>query len=198
MIAPHASGTTATGTEPGAGDPRVAARYRAIKGTHDSALWCYRKAREQVAAADRLAFRRWCAEMGFTLSMIGHQAACALAIAEDERAARVGRRHRQGRQRRRLVGGGVVLGVASTGEIAVGSSVLFTYNCDQSDGSAHAHLRGRSPSIVTIVRLCEVEPGWECSSRSERDDAAMPWVYTVRFPDGLEDDAFEDELSEAA
>ena len=76
-----------------------------------------------------------------------------------------------------------------------GTRVCSTYNCDMSDSSEHVDLRDRSPAYVTVVELMEPEPGWEASTRAERDEAAMPFVYTIKFDDGFKHDAFEDELT---
>ncbi len=81
------------------------------------------------------------------------------------------------------------------GRYTDGAQMLFTYNCDMSDGSAHVEWRNRSPQIVTVIARCEPDEGWEESTLEERDEAAMPWSYTVRWDDGFEGDVFEDELA---
>lgn len=81
-----------------------------------------------------------------------------------------------------------------TGRWLIGSVAQFTYNCDTSDNSSHVDLRDRSPAHVVVIGPPDVEPGWEHSTVEERDAACMPWVYPIRFEDGYESAAFEDEL----
>jgi hypothetical protein len=57
----------------------TATRYRTLRLDGARALWSYRTAREQVRQREALAFRRWCAEFGFALSMIGVAAMSAEA-----------------------------------------------------------------------------------------------------------------------
>lgn len=76
-----------------------------------------------------------------------------------------------------------------------GTRMVFKYNCDMSDTSCHVELRDRSPAYVTVVELTPPEPGWENSTLEERDAAAMPFVYTIKWNDGFTHGAFEDELT---
>jgi hypothetical protein len=86
-------------------------------------------------------------------------------------------------------------GRMDNGRFVDGSRLLFAYNCDRSDASAHVAWHDRSGQSVTVVGRYDVDVGWESSTRAERVDAAMPWVYLVRWDDGFEGGAFEDELT---
>lgn len=46
--------------------------------------------------------------------------------------------------------------------------------------------------MLGVVDDCE--PAALDMSREEREDAALPLVYQVQFPDGTEEDVFEEEL----
>lgn len=81
-----------------------------------------------------------------------------------------------------------------TGLIPSGALRIFVYNCDMSDSSDHVDHRDRSGQVVEVIGLPDWEPGWEASTRDERDDEAMPWVYPIRFSDGHIGGAFEDEI----
>jgi hypothetical protein len=74
-----------------------------------------------------------------------------------------------------------------------GSSAWFEYHCNESDESPDAPAWHRSHQQVTVLAEGEHD-GWPGSTYDERVDAGQPKVYSVRFPDGLEWTAFEDEL----
>lgn len=85
--------------------------------------------------------------------------------------------------------------------IPQGSRRWFEYHCWESDASQDAELWYRSHSPVTVLGLARNERGelamesmgfgW---SFTERGEAGVPLVYTVRFDDGFEADVTEDEL----
>ena len=76
-----------------------------------------------------------------------------------------------------------------------GESAWFEYHCWESSESYDAQAWYHSHQRVTVVSLQENDSAG--MTRAERDDAGMPYTYTVRFSDGLEWCAFEDELSES-
>lgn len=75
-----------------------------------------------------------------------------------------------------------------------GDQPWFEYHCFESDESADAPAWYRSHQKVTVLSMDENDSAG--MTRAERDEAGMPFTYTVRFKDGLEWDVFEDELSE--
>lgn len=68
---------------------------------------------------------------------------------------------------------------------------LFEYHCWESSQSSDAELWYRSHQRVTVLRI--VEPGVG-RTFMERCEAGNPRVFRIRFEDGFEGDAFEDEL----
>lgn len=73
----------------------------------------------------------------------------------------------------------------------IGSRHWFEYHCNESHDSPDAKVWYHSHQQVTVIGLdCEVL----CKTREERDESGHPLVYKVRFDDGLEWGAFEDEL----
>lgn len=79
---------------------------------------------------------------------------------------------------------------------AVGETAWFEYHCNESPESPDAPAWYRSHQQVTVVAGPECNDGAGLS-RAERDECGQPFTYTVRFSDGLEWCAFEDELSES-
>lgn len=77
----------------------------------------------------------------------------------------------------------------------IGAELWFEYHCNESLGSPDAPAWLRSHQRVTVLAV-EVNDA-AGMSLDERIEAALPLTYTVRFPDGLEGCAFEDELSES-
>lgn len=73
-----------------------------------------------------------------------------------------------------------------------GDHAWFEYHCFESDASLDAVVWHHSQQVVTVLREAEHDGGW--GSLDERAEAGTPKVYRVRFADGLEYDAFEDEL----
>jgi hypothetical protein len=80
-----------------------------------------------------------------------------------------------------------------------GQRATFTYSFapdPASDISARlAHRTGQVVEVLSEEDADKVRP--EMPTLTERMDAGMPICYRVRFPDGHEDSAFEDELTEA-
>ncbi len=77
-----------------------------------------------------------------------------------------------------------------------GEEAWFEYHCLESNKSNDAELWHRSHQEVTVLGVegpPNAEP-WEGTTWHERADAAMPKTYRVRFPDGHEGAAWEDEL----
>lgn len=76
-----------------------------------------------------------------------------------------------------------------------GEVAWFEYHCNESLDSTDARAWLRSHQRVTIVgRDPSRDDAWEGSSIDERIEEGCQKVYRVRFVDGLEWDAFEDEL----
>lgn len=79
-----------------------------------------------------------------------------------------------------------------------GTQAVFTYSLAPDPTSeVSARLAHRSGTPVTV--LAEQDPDGvraELPTLRERADAAALLTYRVRFADGHEDDAFEDELAE--
>lgn len=78
----------------------------------------------------------------------------------------------------------------------VGSRPYFEYHCWESPQSLDAPAWRRSHQRVTVLAVEENDSAG--MTRAERDEAAMPFTYQVRFPDGVEWTAFEDELLASA
>lgn len=84
-----------------------------------------------------------------------------------------------------------------------GESAVFTYSLYNDPTSEIAReLFPRSGSAVTVLRRGEDDApdddDPEYATLAQRADAGALRLYVVRFSDGHEDEAFEDELSEAA
>lgn len=77
-----------------------------------------------------------------------------------------------------------------------GERAWFEYHCYQGHDSSDAQLWYRSHQPVTVLGLDPkgeyVEGLW--GTHEERADGGMPATYRVRFEDGHEGTAFEDEL----
>lgn len=72
-----------------------------------------------------------------------------------------------------------------------GQQLWFEYHCFESPESGDAPVWFRSHNKVTVLKL--VEPGFG-KTQNDRAYNGESAIYSVRFPDGLEWDAFEDEL----
>lgn len=79
-----------------------------------------------------------------------------------------------------------------------GETAYFEYHCFQSHASGDAELWYRSQQPVTVV----ADEGWDgpadLDTLAKRAQEGVPRVYRVRFADGLEHTAFEDELLTSA
>lgn len=75
-----------------------------------------------------------------------------------------------------------------------GETAHYEYHCLESPESSDAHLWRRSHQPVTVLHRNEGEPGAEKMTKTERGEEGIPFTYRVRFPDGHEGDAWEDEL----
>lgn len=73
-----------------------------------------------------------------------------------------------------------------------GDRAFFQYDCYRDHDSADAKAWYRSHQFVTV--LGTTEPGGGGTLRERVEEAGMPRVYRVRFPDGWEYDAWEYEL----
>lgn len=78
-------------------------------------------------------------------------------------------------------------------EWAPGDAAYFEYHCLESPESGDAPAWYHSHQRVTVLK--ESTSDGFLSTFAERAEAGEPKVYRVRFPDGLEWDAFEDELT---
>lgn len=75
-----------------------------------------------------------------------------------------------------------------------GEVASFEYHCLESDDSSDAAMWHHSHQNCTVLSLTSAEGDWPGSTFNERGEEGMPHVYRVRFADGFEYDAFEDEL----
>lgn len=78
------------------------------------------------------------------------------------------------------------------GVLRSGSKWWFEYHCFESDESCDADLWYRSHTRVTIIGPKNFDEAF--GTEAERAEAGMPLVYRIRFSDGYEKDAFEDEM----
>jgi hypothetical protein len=76
-------------------------------------------------------------------------------------------------------------------EPAPGRAGFFEYHCFESTKSHDAALWLRSHQPVTVLAISEPGVG---ETPEERGNEGCPRVYRVRFADGFEADAFEDEV----
>lgn len=74
-----------------------------------------------------------------------------------------------------------------------GSTAWFEYHCTEAHDSADAELWYRSHQQVTVLHEGDHD-GWPGSTFIERGEAGQPKVYRIRFADGYEHAAIEDEL----
>ena len=74
-----------------------------------------------------------------------------------------------------------------------GTEAWFEYHCQESAKSADAELWYRSHQRVTVLDCDNVDEFGDLSF-VERAEAGVPLVYKIRFEDGFEGAAFEDEL----
>jgi hypothetical protein len=72
----------------------------------------------------------------------------------------------------------------------VGKTFWFEYHCYESPDSCDAELWYRSHQQVKVIGVTE----WSHDELSDRIEDATPRVYRIRFNDGFEGDAWEDEL----
>jgi len=76
-----------------------------------------------------------------------------------------------------------------------GEEAHFEYHCLESMDSGDADLWLRSHQTVKVLGEAEWEKEWgEGKSITERIEAGMPKLYRIRFNDGHEGKAYEDEL----
>lgn len=79
-----------------------------------------------------------------------------------------------------------------------GDRAHYEYHCFESPESTDAELWYRSHKPVTVVGRDEQNeawgPAWHGSTIDERASEGMPRTYRVRFDDGHEGSAWEDEL----
>lgn len=82
--------------------------------------------------------------------------------------------------------------------IEPGTQRFFEYHCLESHQSCDAQLWYRSHQTVIVLQLggglVEQAEGCDCFTFVERGEGGVPLVYKVRFADGHEGDATEDEL----
>lgn len=81
-----------------------------------------------------------------------------------------------------------------------GLRLWFEYHCWEDERSSDADLWRRSHQIVDVIGLspdADFFDGPGCETFDERCDNGCQNVYTIRFSDGFEKDAFEDELLES-
>lgn len=81
--------------------------------------------------------------------------------------------------------------------LATGTRLWFEYHCWESEQSQDAHLWARSHQQVVVLEHDAADHDClmgETENMVERGEAGQPCVYTVRFDDGLEATATEDEL----
>ena len=78
-------------------------------------------------------------------------------------------------------------------EFSTGDTAWFEYHCWENDESADAQLWYRSHQKVTVLSFDPADG--RGFTRQERGEIGQPFCYTVRFEDGHEGCAVEDELS---
>ena len=80
-------------------------------------------------------------------------------------------------------------------EFNPGDTAVFNYSLPfDYDSDICARLYHRSNQVVTVLGL-GASDGDPDETPAERVEAGTPLVYIVKFPDGYEDCAFEDELT---
>ncbi len=77
-----------------------------------------------------------------------------------------------------------------------GDLAHFEYHCYEGEDSADAELWHRTHQQVTVISGPYSDPsfGPPAGTAAERADNGLPFTYTIRFTDGHEGDAWEDEL----
>ena len=79
--------------------------------------------------------------------------------------------------------------------IPSGRKMYFEYHCWEDPRSGDAKLWYRTHRRITVLKVRNYESGLhDGSSLMDRCETACPLVYRIRFSDGFEGDAFEDEL----
>lgn len=73
----------------------------------------------------------------------------------------------------------------------VGKECWFEHHCEESHSSCDAHLWYRSQQKVKVLKISQSGGGNTIEKRVEAGD---PRVYRIKFADGFEFDAFEDEV----
>jgi hypothetical protein len=77
---------------------------------------------------------------------------------------------------------------------ASGELAHFEYHCNRAHNSADAELWYRDHQIVTVLGDADSDRVEELDTLEKRGEAGMPLCYRVRFADGFEGCAVEDEL----
>lgn len=72
----------------------------------------------------------------------------------------------------------------------VGKEFWFEYHCYESPDSCDAELWYRSHQKVKVIGVSE----WSHNDLQDRIEDATPRVYKIKFEDGYEGDAWEDEI----
>lgn len=75
-----------------------------------------------------------------------------------------------------------------------GSRACFEYHCYEGHDSADAEAWYRSHQNVTVLKRNDPDPYSEGMTQQERSAEGVPHTYRVRWDDGFEHDAWEDEL----
>jgi predicted nucleotidyltransferase len=76
----------------------------------------------------------------------------------------------------------------------IGKTFWFEYHCDESDTSEDADLWYHSHQQCEIIKLVDEGVGL---TQEERLESGSLMIYSVRFKDGFEGEAFEDEIMES-
>ena len=79
------------------------------------------------------------------------------------------------------------------GLINIGRELWFEYHCFESEKSSDAELWHHSHQKATVIAIAPND-GMEIPTFEERLNCGQPIVYKIRFKDGFESDAAEDEL----
>lgn len=75
-----------------------------------------------------------------------------------------------------------------------GEIAYFEYHCNRQHGSADAELWYRDQQQVLVLGDDDYDKVPELDTMEKRGEAGMPRVYRIRFSDGHEGSAVEDEL----
>lgn len=76
----------------------------------------------------------------------------------------------------------------------IGKEFWFEYHCFESHSSCDVKIWYHSHQRTTVLSISEPGNG---HTPEERADSGEPRVYKVKFSDGFEADAFEDELMDS-